>query len=216
MPNAYIQKLSDQGKGSISDLEKKWSRAKEIASVEGKSDDYAYITGIFKKMIKENLTFREFFSIIISEEGEPTTSVGSGGVDNPEGKKLGKIARRKKKDEVIKEEIHAYMNPVKTRHDDSFNGHLKYQSHSEWKKTNNMNNTLYLLKNLKVGLVVSDWSSVKPNKLIKNNELPTGKVSNIDWNNKKFTIKWESGKIEILPIDDNDKRVKTIIANAKY
>lgn len=53
MPVNYIKKLSSEGKGSISDLEKKWDKAKELAKESGKEDNFGYITGIFKKMIGE-------------------------------------------------------------------------------------------------------------------------------------------------------------------
>jgi hypothetical protein len=49
MPNAYLDKLVDEGKGTKSRLEHLWSQAKEIAKDEGRADDYAYITGIFKR-----------------------------------------------------------------------------------------------------------------------------------------------------------------------
>jgi len=51
VPTPYIEKLSKEGKGSVSDLEAKWNKAKGIAAKDGKSDDYAYITGIFKNMV---------------------------------------------------------------------------------------------------------------------------------------------------------------------
>ncbi len=50
MPTAYIKKLAEEGHGSVSALEKKWDKAKAIAADEGRADDYAYITGIFKRM----------------------------------------------------------------------------------------------------------------------------------------------------------------------
>jgi|GEM_PF-6677515 len=50
MPVPYIKKLASEGKGSIDSLEKKWSDAKAKAKEEGKGDNYAYITEIFKKM----------------------------------------------------------------------------------------------------------------------------------------------------------------------
>lgn len=53
MPTTYIKKLSAQGKGSLKDLESKWKKAKSIAKEEGKEEDFAYITGIFKNMIGE-------------------------------------------------------------------------------------------------------------------------------------------------------------------
>lgn len=50
MPVPYIRKLASEGKGSIESLEKKWGEAKKKASEEGKGDNYAYITEIFKNM----------------------------------------------------------------------------------------------------------------------------------------------------------------------
>lgn len=52
MPTAYIKKLSKEGKGTITELERMWSDAKEIAVKEGDGDNYALITDIFKKMVK--------------------------------------------------------------------------------------------------------------------------------------------------------------------
>ena len=51
MPTPYIKKLSKQGKGSVESLEKKWDAAKEAASKQGKADNYALVTTIFKSMI---------------------------------------------------------------------------------------------------------------------------------------------------------------------
>lgn len=54
MPTNYIKKLSKEGKGSIADLEKKWDKAKKLASDEDHAEEFDYITGIFKKMIGES------------------------------------------------------------------------------------------------------------------------------------------------------------------
>jgi hypothetical protein len=51
MPTNYIKTLHEQGKGSIQSLEQKWDKAKEAAAKEGKADNYALITTIFKRMI---------------------------------------------------------------------------------------------------------------------------------------------------------------------
>lgn len=97
MPNSYIKKLSDEGKGSVEELEKKWEKAKELAQERGQGEDYAYVTGIFKKMIGEDLTLSEFLKWLIFEEGEPTTSVSAGGVDNTDKILTKKPLKRKKK-----------------------------------------------------------------------------------------------------------------------
>ena len=51
MPSAYVQKLADEGHGSIAKLEHHWNMAKEAAEDAGRKDDFAYITGIFKKSL---------------------------------------------------------------------------------------------------------------------------------------------------------------------
>lgn len=64
MPVEYIKNLVSQGKGSKAELEALWAKAKEEAKKSGKEDNFAYITGIFKKMagIKEGSikSFSEF------------------------------------------------------------------------------------------------------------------------------------------------------------
>lgn len=98
MPNAYIQKLAKKGKFDEDELERRWSKAKKLAADKGEAGNYAYVTGIFKRMVGEALTFAELDAILVVEDGAPVTAVASGGVDNPEGKKLTKkVARRKKK-----------------------------------------------------------------------------------------------------------------------
>lgn len=50
MPTPFIKKVAeDQGK-PVAEIEDLWSKAKAAAAKEGKAEDYAYITGIFKRM----------------------------------------------------------------------------------------------------------------------------------------------------------------------
>lgn len=50
MPTPYLKKIAkDKGK-SVSEMEDLWNQAKAQAAKEGHAKDYAYITGIFKKM----------------------------------------------------------------------------------------------------------------------------------------------------------------------
>lgn len=50
MPASYVKKVAkDKGK-SVSEMENLWTKAKDAAAKEGKANDYAYITGIFKRM----------------------------------------------------------------------------------------------------------------------------------------------------------------------
>ncbi len=51
MPTAYLKKLADEGHGSLSTLETKWDEAKAKASEEGKANNYAYVTSIFKSSL---------------------------------------------------------------------------------------------------------------------------------------------------------------------
>lgn len=51
MPTPYLKKLSKEGKGSVPSLEKKWDKAGDLAKDAGQDDNYAYRTGILKKMV---------------------------------------------------------------------------------------------------------------------------------------------------------------------
>ena len=62
MPTPYIKKLAKEGKGSVEKLEKTWHEAKAIADKDNHGEDYGYITAIFKKMIGESLTLKEFIN----------------------------------------------------------------------------------------------------------------------------------------------------------
>jgi len=55
MPSAYVNKLAKKHHVSIDKAEDMWSKAKASAKKQGKADDYAYITGIFKQMIGESM-----------------------------------------------------------------------------------------------------------------------------------------------------------------
>lgn len=54
MPTPYIEKLAKEGKGTVKELEAKWDKAKKLAADQGHTDEYDYITGVFKKMVKAN------------------------------------------------------------------------------------------------------------------------------------------------------------------
>ncbi len=53
MPTPYIKKLAKQGKGMISELEKKWKKADKLATEngDGHKNDYAYRMKIFKNLV---------------------------------------------------------------------------------------------------------------------------------------------------------------------
>lgn len=60
MPTAYIKKLATKDKSikgkalDTKELERRWNKAKKIAAEEGHSEEWDYITGIFKKMVGES------------------------------------------------------------------------------------------------------------------------------------------------------------------
>lgn len=59
MPTSYIKKLAKKNKMSISEIEKRWEKAKAISmNKKGKRDNWAYTMGIFKKMMKESVVIR--------------------------------------------------------------------------------------------------------------------------------------------------------------
>jgi hypothetical protein len=63
MPLPYVKKTAKKHHVSVAKAEDKWKKAKAVAAKQGKSDNYALITGIYKKMIGENLSFTEFLMI---------------------------------------------------------------------------------------------------------------------------------------------------------
>lgn len=51
MPVPYLTKVAKETGKDIKSLEKYWNKAKQLAADDGKSADFAYITGIFQKMV---------------------------------------------------------------------------------------------------------------------------------------------------------------------
>lgn len=60
MPSAYVKKIASKEKSingkklDMKEVERRWNKAKKIASSEGHSNEWDYITGIFKKMVGES------------------------------------------------------------------------------------------------------------------------------------------------------------------
>jgi hypothetical protein len=54
MPTAYISKMAKEKNIPVDKLEKYWDKAKSLAKDSGHEEEFDYITGIFKKMIKED------------------------------------------------------------------------------------------------------------------------------------------------------------------
>lgn len=63
MPRSYIKKTAKKHHTTIKKAEEKWNKAKSIAKKQGQGDNYALITGIYKKMIGESISFTEFLII---------------------------------------------------------------------------------------------------------------------------------------------------------
>lgn len=66
MPQAFVQKLAKQHHMSVAEAEKKWNAAKEDAAKEGKAENYAYITQIFKSRMGETSSIRSFLQRIVA------------------------------------------------------------------------------------------------------------------------------------------------------
>lgn len=69
MPNNIVQSFAKKSGKSIDQVEKLWQKAKAIAAEEGHVEDYAYITGILKKMlsIKEEQHYMKSYKDYIRE-----------------------------------------------------------------------------------------------------------------------------------------------------
>ncbi len=57
MPTSYIKSSSKKVGKSTKTGEKMWNKAKAIAKEQGKEDNFAIITTIYKKMLKESTLF---------------------------------------------------------------------------------------------------------------------------------------------------------------
>lgn len=64
MPSSIVLSFAKQTNKSVEEVEELWNKAKEIAKEQGQENNYAYITGILKKMLglNENVSFFEFLS----------------------------------------------------------------------------------------------------------------------------------------------------------
>jgi hypothetical protein len=61
MPTEFIKKLSKKSGKSTKTGEKLWNKAKKIAKDQGKENNFAIITTIYKKMLKES-TFLDYIN----------------------------------------------------------------------------------------------------------------------------------------------------------
>lgn len=54
MPNNIVKSFAAKTGKSVQDVEQDWQKAKAIAKDAGHAEDFPYITGILKKMLKTN------------------------------------------------------------------------------------------------------------------------------------------------------------------
>lgn len=74
MPTPYLEKVAkDKGK-PVSEMEDLWVKAKAQAAREGRAKDYAYITGIFKKMA--GVAVPSDFKVNSDYESTPPSNLG--------------------------------------------------------------------------------------------------------------------------------------------
>ena len=64
MPSSIVLSFAKQTNKSVEEVAELWNKANEIAKEQGQENNYAYITGILKKMLglNENVSFFEFLS----------------------------------------------------------------------------------------------------------------------------------------------------------
>jgi hypothetical protein len=63
MPANTVKSFAEKTGKSVAEVEKLWDKAKEVASEAGETENFAYITGILKKMLGLNestSSFKEF------------------------------------------------------------------------------------------------------------------------------------------------------------
>ena len=78
MPTPYIKKLAKTHGKSIGFTESKWDKAKQIAETEGKEDNFAYVTSIFKNMMGETLENLTFLQYVVLKEMDDVSDMGYG------------------------------------------------------------------------------------------------------------------------------------------
>lgn len=93
MPDKLVTRLARKKNITLEKSENLWQQANNIAEENGHSNEHDYITAIFKKMLGEKLTFKDF--LILVEEGEPTNT--SGGTMPDHKASDGKPKKKKKK-----------------------------------------------------------------------------------------------------------------------
>ena len=90
MPTPYVKKLAKKHHTSVGKSEKEWSQAKAVAKKEGKGENFAYITSIYKKMMGESIkevTLKQFLAL--SEDDISSSSEIAYGGEKDQGEDLG-------------------------------------------------------------------------------------------------------------------------------
>lgn len=67
MPVPYVRKVAKKHHKSVGATEERWAKAKRVAAEQGHGGDYGYVTGIFKKMVGENMAYPTFKTFLILE-----------------------------------------------------------------------------------------------------------------------------------------------------
>jgi hypothetical protein len=73
VPTAYVQKLAKKHNVSTGKSENEWARAKSVAVKEGKGENFAYVTAIYKKIMGEsakNLSLKDFLYVTEADVSE--------------------------------------------------------------------------------------------------------------------------------------------------
>ena len=78
MPTAYVQKLAKKHNVSIKKSEKEWNKAKKRATKEGKGENFAYITSIYKKIMSESTKLTSLKDFLIISETSDVADISYG------------------------------------------------------------------------------------------------------------------------------------------
>lgn len=62
MPSNIVKSFAKKSNKSEQEVEELWDKAKSIAAESGHKEDYDYIVGILKKMLKINESFIDFLN----------------------------------------------------------------------------------------------------------------------------------------------------------
>lgn len=65
MPSNVVKSFADKTGKSTQEVEELWDKAKGIAKETGEEENYAYITGVLKKMLGLKESFRDFLEVSV-------------------------------------------------------------------------------------------------------------------------------------------------------